>query len=189
MKDLPPQGMPDVSLTVTSYFDSLKSHGFSGELASDTASRIACSTDNSIYQIMPQAVVYPRCGSDIDLLVQVAQEEAFSSLRFYPRGGGTSTNGQSLGTGVIVDTSRFMQNVLSFDQAKGLVRVEPGLVRDKLIDFLKPHGRFFAPHVSTTSRATLGGMTSNDSSGKGSVVYGKTSDHVHSIEFVLPNGE
>ncbi len=189
MKDLPPQGMPDVSLTVTSYFDSLKSRGFLGELASDTASRIACSTDNSIYQIMPQAVAYPRCGSDIDLLVQVAQEEAFSSLRFYPRGGGTSTNGQSLGTGVVVDTSRFMRNVLSFDQAKGLVRVEPGLVRDKLIDFLKPHGRFFAPHVSTTSRATLGGMTSNDSSGKGSVVYGKTSDHVHSIEFVLPNGE
>lgn len=171
------------------FFEAVREAGFSGELSLELADRIACSTDNSIYQIMPDAVAYPRDGDDLTLLMRVAQRPEYRPLKFYPRGGGTSTNGQSLGEGIVVDTSRHMRRILGFDADKGLVRVEPGLVRDKLNEFLKPHGRFFAPHVSTTSRATLGGMVSNDSSGKGSLVYGKTSDHIESVEFVLPGGE
>lgn len=174
---------------VVSYLKALEQDGFSGALCHDLTSRIACSMDNSIYQIMPQAVVYPRDGEDIRRVVQLSARTEFRSLKLYPRGGGTSTNGQSLGPGIIVDTSRFMRGILDFDPETGHVRVEPGLVRDKLNEFLKPHGRFFAPHVSTTNRATLGGMVSNDSSGKGSVVYGKTSDHIESVEMVLPGGE
>lgn len=187
MKDVP-AGVPSVTETVKNYLSALNDAGFSGEVTSDLADRVSCSTDNSIYQIMPQAVIYPFDGDDLLLAVQVAQRADFFSVVFLPRGGGTSTNGQSLGDGVVVDTSRHMRRIHEYDPETGVVRVEPGLVRDKLIDFLAPHGQFFAPHVSTTSRATIGGMVSNDSSGKGSVVYGKTSDHIHSIELVLPNG-
>ncbi|MEH6523540.1 FAD-binding and (Fe-S)-binding domain-containing protein [Sulfitobacter sp.] len=189
MKDLPPPQVAEVEAASLAYLDALHNAGFTGDVESDLGHRIACSTDNSIYQIMPQGVIYPRCAADISLAMQVAQEAGFEDIRIYPRGGGTSTNGQSLGAGIVVDTSRHMRKILNYDRGTGLVRVEPGLVRDKLIEFLAPHGRFFAPHVSTTSRATLGGMVSNDSSGKGSVVYGKTSDHIQSIEFALPNGE
>ena len=189
MKDLPPPGIADVSASSRAYLDALGKAGFRGGVETDLSHRITCSTDNSIYQIMPQGVVYPTSGADISLIMQVAQQPSFDDIRIYPRGGGTSTNGQSLGPGIIVDTSRHMCRVLDYDARTGLVRVEPGLVRDRLIESLAPHGRFFAPHVSTTSRATLGGMVSNDSSGKGSVVYGKTSDHIHSIEMTLPNGE
>lgn len=188
MNDLPSSGLAQVDATSLAYLNTLRKAGFLGEVASGSGHRIACSTDNSIYQIMPQGVVYPRNGDDISLVMKVAQTPDFEKIRLFPRGGGTSTNGQSLGAGIIVDTSRHMRNIIDYDVATGLVRVEPGLVRDQLIAFLKPYGRFFAPHVSTTSRATLGGMVSNDSSGKGSVVYGKTSDHIHSIELTLPNG-
>lgn len=174
---------------VADYLAALSEAGFSGGLCSDTASRVACATDNSIYQIMPQAVVHPHDGTDLELVAVVAARLEFAPLKLYPRGGGTSTNGQSLGPGIVVDTSRHMCGILDFDTDSGLVTVEPGLVRDRLNDFLAQHGRFFAPHVSTTSRATLSGMTGNDSSGKGSLVYGKTSDHIESLELVLPGGE
>ncbi len=185
---LPPT-IPEVLPDALSFLNALKQAGFSGEVSAGLADRIACSTDNSIYQVFPQAVVYPRQGGDLSLLMRVVQNPEFRQLKLYPRGGGTSTNGQTLGSGIVVDTSRFMRSVLGFEAETGLVRVEPGLVRDRLNEFLRPYGRFFAPHVSTTSRATIGGMVSNDSSGKGSVVYGKTSDHIQSIEFVLPDGE
>lgn len=185
----PPPIAAEVSQDVRNFLDELRRVGFAGELSANLADRVACSTDNSIYQVFPLAVAHPREGEDLQRLMRLAQKPEYLHLKFYPRGGGTSTNGQSLGEGIVIDTSRFMRRVLDFDAKTGLVRVEPGLVRDKLAEFLKPHGRFFAPHVSTTSRATIGGMVSNDSSGKGSVVYGKTSDHIHSIEFVLPDGE
>lgn len=188
MMERSPPATLGISRDTIDFLDELKQNGFSGEVSSDIADRIACSTDNSIYELMPQAVVYPRLGKDLSLLMQLAHRPAHQHLKIYPRGGGTSTNGQSLGAGVVVDTSRFMRRILDFDADTGLVRAEPGLVRDKLNQFLKPHGRFFAPHVSTTSRATIGGMVSNDSSGKGSIVYGRTSDHIESIEFILPDG-
>lgn len=184
-----PPAQEAVSDITRAYLDALAKVEFKGELAADLGTRVTQSTDNSIYQIMPQAVVYPREASDLDLVMQTANEPRFTEIKLYARGGGTSTNGQSLGPGIIVDTSRHMRGILDFDPASGTIRVEPGVVRDSLNDFLAPHGCFFAPHVSTTNRATIGGMVSNDSSGKGSVVYGKTSDHVVSVECVLPSGD
>lgn len=185
----PPTEIDKVGPDTEAYLEALKKAGFSGDIETSLSSRLVSATDNSIYQVMPQAVVYPQAGDDINLVMAVANQEAFRHLKFYARGGGTSTNGQSLGSGIVVDISRHMRGILDFDPETGLVRVEPGLVRDSLNEFLAAHGRFFAPHVSTTNRATIGGMVSNDSSGKGSVVYGKTSDHVASIECVLANGE
>lgn len=185
----PPDEIETVGDDTRAYLDALEEAGFTGDVETSLSSRLVSATDNSIYQVMPQAVVFPRAGADMDLIMAVANQDAFRHLKLYARGGGTSTNGQSLGSGIVVDTSRHMRQILDFDPANGFVRVEPGLVRDSLNDFLAAHGRFFAPHVSTTNRATIGGMVSNDSSGKGSVVYGKTSDHVASLECVLPNGK
>ncbi len=185
----PPREIETVDETTKAFLSALDQAGFTGNMETSLASRLVNATDNSIYQVMPQAVVFPRGGDDFELILDVANKDAFRDLKFFPRGGGTSTNGQSLGSGIVVDTSRHMRAILDYDPVSGLVRIEPGIVRDNLNEFLAQHGRFFAPHVSTTARATIGGMVSNDSSGKGSVVYGKTSDHVASIECVLATGE
>jgi len=104
-----------------------------------------------------------------------------------PREGtsGTGTNGQSLNSSVIVDTSRYLNKITNFDEEKRLVCVEPGVVLDQLNDFLKPYGIFFPANVSTASRATIGGMVATDASGKGSRIYGKTSAYIEALDVVL----
>ena len=105
------------------------------------------------------------------------------------RGGGTSQAGQAIGPGLVVDTSKYLQRILDINVAERWARVEPGLVLDELNAQLKPHGLRFAPDISTASRATIGGMMANNSSGARSVLYGKTIDHVLEQEVVLANGE
>ena len=89
----------------------LKGAGFAGEVASDAASRVVGSTDNSIYQILPRLLVYPRSAADVELLFRVASRPEFASLTFTARGGGTGTNGQSLTSGVIVDLGRHLRAI------------------------------------------------------------------------------
>lgn len=161
---------------------------FHGEIRTDYASRLVVSTDNSVYQIVPQAVVFPRTREDVVALARLVGENRFRAVRLMPRGGGTGTNGGSLGTGICVDLSKFMNRILDFDPTTGVVRVEPGVVLDQLNAFLQPHGVFFAPHVAPSDRATLGGMISNDSCGQGSRLYGRTSRHVESLDLVLCDG-
>jgi FAD/FMN-containing dehydrogenase/Fe-S oxidoreductase len=105
-----------------------------------------------------------------------------------PGGGATGTNGQSLTRGFILDTSRHLNRILSLDPAARLVTVEPGVVLNQLNAHLKPYGLFFPPNVSTASRATLGGMVATDASGKGSRIYGKTSDYIEAMDVVLADG-
>ena len=104
------------------------------------------------------------------------------------RGGGTGTNGQSLTNGLVVDTRRVMNRIISIDAAAQVAVVQPGVVLGQLNAALKPHGLFFAPHVATGSRATIGGMVSTDAAGKGSLVYGRTNKHVLGLEAVLADG-
>src|SRR5699024_4792412 len=106
-----------------------------------------------------------------------------------PRGGGTGTNGQALNQGIIVDMSRYMNRIIEINPEEGWVRVEAGVIKDELNQYLKPFGYFFSPELSTSNRATLGGMINTDASGQGSLVYGKTSDHVLGLQAVLINGE
>ncbi|BDC81971.1 FAD-binding oxidoreductase [Aeromonas hydrophila] len=146
-------------------------------------------TDNSVYQVVPQAVLYPRSADDIAVMLKLAQVPEYATLSFFPRGGGTGTNGQSLGGGIIVDLSRHMNQIMEINLEEGWVRAQAGVVKDQLNAYLKPHGYFFSPDLSTSNRATLGGMVNTDASGQGSLVYGKTSDHVLGLKAVLENGD
>ncbi|RUR19047.1 FAD-binding oxidoreductase [Legionella sp. km535] len=163
--------------------------GFHGEIDESLSSRLIVSTDNSVYQVLPQAVIYPKSEHDIAAIFTLAQRKEYQHLSFAPRGGGTGTNGQSLNTGIIIDCSRYMNSIIEVNPEEGWVIVEPGVVLDQLNDFLKKYNKFFAPTLSTSNRATLGGMVSTDASGKGSRLYGKTSQHVLAITAVYPDGQ
>ncbi|MBE8595804.1 D-2-hydroxyglutarate dehydrogenase YdiJ [Xenorhabdus sp. BG5] len=180
---------PHVSELAQNYLTALKEAGFTGDTASSYADRLTMATDNSIYQLLPQAVVFPRSSADVVLLTRIAEEERFKALTFTPRGGGTGTNGQSLNNGIVVDMSRYMNRILEINPEQGWVRVEAGVIKDQLNQYLKPFGYFFSPELSTSNRATLGGMINTDASGQGSLVYGKTSDHVLGVRAVLLGGE
>ncbi|TYK64843.1 D-2-hydroxyglutarate dehydrogenase YdiJ [Colwellia echini] len=171
------------------FISTLKSRSFTGDINASYSARLAVATDNSIYQQLPQLVIHPRTKADIVVLTKTASEAQFVSIKFSARGGGTGTNGQSLTPGVIVDLSKYMNKVLEINVAEKWVRVEAGVVKDQLNDYLRPHGFFFAPDLSTSNRATIGGMINTDASGQGSLVYGKTSNHVLSLESVLANGD
>ncbi|MBZ4689299.1 MAG: Fe-S protein [Cereibacter sp.] len=168
--------------------EALRQAGFSGEIEQDSALRAAMSTDNSVYQIAPDLIVAPREAADLVTLLRVLEEEAFAGIALTARGGGTGTNGQSLNSGVIVDLRRHMNRLIRLDAAEGWADVEPGMVLDELNDAIRPAGWFFAPETSTSTRCTIGGMVSTDASGKGSRVYGKTSDNLLGLEIARPEG-
>lgn len=176
-----------VSSKVADFMQALLASGFEGEIAGDEGTRAVLSTDNSIYQIWPQAVVFPKHHDDVVRIARVASN--FPTLTLFPRGGGTGTNAQSLGAGVVVDTSRHMNQILEINVEERWARVQCGAVKDHLNAMVREHGLFFAPDLSTSNRATIGGMINTDASGQGSVQYGKTRDHVLELTSVLLTGE
>ncbi len=162
------------------------SREIAGEVLFDAFSRGRYSTDASIYQIEPIGVVVPRDEQDVRRCIQVAAEEGIPLL---PRGGGTSQCGQTVGEALIVDVSKHLNRVLEIDAEARRARVQPGLVLDHLNAALKPHGLFFPVDVSTSSRATLGGMAGNNSCGARSIRYGTMRRNVRAIDAILMNGE
>lgn len=180
---------PGVVQLVLNFLQALEQQGFTGDTATNYADRLTMATDNSIYQLLPDAVVFPRSTADVALIARLASQERFASLIFTPRGGGTGTNGQALNQGIIIDMSRYMNRIIEINPEEGWVRVEAGVIKDQLNQYLKPYGYFFAPELSTSNRATIGGMINTDASGQGSLVYGKTSDHVMGVRAVLLGGD
>lgn len=178
----------DVDAVVLHYLEALRAAGFSGDIETQYSSRFAVATDNSVYQQLPQAVVHPKTTEDVGLLGRIATQPAYERITFSPRGGGTGTNGQSLTTGIVVDLSRYMNRILEINAEEGWVRVQAGVVKDQLNDAVRPFGYFFSPDLSTSNRATIGGMINTDASGQGSLKYGKTSDHVLSLQAVFADG-
>jgi len=166
----------------------LRARGFAGDLSAGAADRTVMATDNSIYQLTPQAIAFPRGVDDLVRIATLLGEERFVKVRVAPRGGGTGTNGQSLTDGLVVDLSRYMNRILAIDPERRTARVEAGVVKDQLNAALLPHGLFFAPELSTSNRATIGGMISTDACGQGSCLYGKTRDHVRELTTVLSDG-
>ncbi len=177
-----------LSPVVLAFVDALTSRGFTGEVETHYGGRLIAATDNSIYQVTPQAVLFPHSQADVQCLFQLATQDAFANLTFTARGGGTGTNGQSLTEGVVVDLSRHMNRIVEVNVAEGWAWVEPGVILDQLNAHVKPHGAFFAPELAPSNRATIGGMVSTDASGVGSRIYGKTSNHVLALDVVLSDG-
>ena len=151
----------------------------------DRLSRALYATDASVYQIVPLMVAFPATADDVAAVVRVCAQ---FGVPITARGGGTSQAGQSIGPGVILDCSKHFDRVLEINPLERWARVEPGCVLDDLNLALKPHRLQFAPDVSTSNRATIGGMIANNSSGARSVLYGKTIDHVLELKTVLSDG-
>ena len=173
---------------LSNFLSTLEQSGFKGDCETDYGARIVASTDNSIYQVIPEAIIYPANADDINIIVASVARQPEKSISITARGGGTGTNGQSLNRNLIVDTSRYLRSIIHFDENRRQVCVEPGVVLDQLNEFLKPCGLFFPANVSTASRATIGGMVATDASGKGSRIYGKTSAYIEQLDVVLADG-
>ena len=156
-----------------------------GEVRFDRVSRALYSTDASVYQIEPLGVVVPRSREDVVRTVQIAARHGCSITA---RGGGTSQAGQAIGSGLQLDTSKYLNRILDVNVDQRWAWVEPGIVLDELNLAIRPHGLRFAPDISTASRATIGGMIANNSSGARSILYGKTIDHVLELDVVLADG-
>jgi FAD/FMN-containing dehydrogenase/Fe-S oxidoreductase len=151
----------------------------------DNLTRQLYSTDASIYQIEPLGVAFPKNAEQASLVIRAAAD---AGVPVTPRGAGTSLVGNAIGDGLIVEFSRHNRQITDLDLEKRSVRVGAGVVLDQLNDFLKPHGFSFGPDVATSSRATLGGMIANNSSGARCPLYGTTADHVISLEIVMADG-
>ena len=151
----------------------------------DNLTRQLYATDASIYQIEPVGAAFPKSAQQASLVICAAAD---AGLSVTPRGAGTSLVGNAIGEGLIVDFSHYNRQITDLDLEKRSVRVGAGVVLDQLNDFLKPHGFCFGPDVATSSRATLGGMIANNSSGARCPIYGTTADHVRSLEIVMADG-
>src|SRR5215467_9558053 len=156
-----------------------------GDVEFDAFTRGRYATDASHYQIMPIGVVAPRSAKEVEHALGLAREEGASVL---PRGAGTSQAGQSVNSSLVIDCSKYLDHVLELDVAGKRCAVEPGIVLDELNRRLRPHGLWFPVDISTSSRATIGGMVGNNSCGSRSLRYGNTRENVLSIDAVLADG-
>ncbi|NNM18366.1 MAG: FAD-binding protein [Croceitalea sp.] len=156
-----------------------------GELNHDSLTKALYATDASVYRKLPMAVAFPKNAEDLKKLIAFASEH---STTLVPRTAGTSLAGQCVGEGIIVDTSRYFTKIVQLDEKKQQIVVQPGVIRDELNRYLKPHGLFFGPNTSTSNRCMIGGMVGNNSSGTTSIQYGVTRDKVVAIKAILSDG-
>jgi FAD/FMN-containing dehydrogenase/Fe-S oxidoreductase len=159
--------------------------GANCEVSFDNLSRQLYATDASIYQVEPVAVAFPRGVKQTISIIEAANHAGISVT---PRGAGTGLAGGAIGDGVIVDFARHNRQITDLDLEQRTVRVGVGVVLDQLNLFLRPHGFCFGPDVATSSRATIGGMIANNSSGAHACIYGTTADHLNELEIVLGDG-
>ena len=156
-----------------------------GDVRFDQYSRLLYSTDASMYQMEPIGVVIPRHAGDVQAVLELANRENVAVL---PRGGGTSLTGQTVNRAVVMDFSRWMQEILEVNREEMWARVQPGVVQDELNAHVRPLGLLFGPDTSTSNRATIGGMLGNNSGGSHSIAYGLTVEHVIEITVLLADG-
>ncbi|MGI9516928.1 MAG: FAD-binding and (Fe-S)-binding domain-containing protein [Pirellulaceae bacterium] len=169
---------------INTALDSLREQ-FSGEIHTDDLSRMIYATDASVYQETPAAVAFPKSDKDIRLLIMLAREQGIGLI---PRTAGTSLAGQVVGSGIVVDVSRYLNQVLEINKDESWVLVQPGVIRDELNIQLAEQGLFFGPETSTSNRAMIGGMLGNNSCGANSIVYGSMRDQVLGVTGFLSDG-
>ncbi len=151
----------------------------------DNSIRIVYSTDASVYQEKPLAVVLPATKKDISALIRFAKE---NQLTLIPRAAGTSLAGQVVGNGIVVDISAGWDKIIELNTAEKWILVQPGIIRDDLNKYLQPYGLMFGPETSTASRAMVGGMVGNNSCGLHSIVWGSARDHLLEATVLLSDG-
>ncbi len=156
-----------------------------GSLSWDETYRTIYATDASVYRKLPAAIALPKSVDDLKKLIQFAHDHKTSLI---PRTAGTSLAGQCVGEGIVVDFSAHLTQVLEINTEEKWVRVQPGVVRDKLNQVLAPMGLFFPPETATANRAMIGGMVGNNSCGANSIVYGTTRDYVVEVKALLSDG-
>ncbi|MDO5968639.1 FAD-linked oxidase C-terminal domain-containing protein [Flavivirga aquimarina] len=169
---------------LTPHFQILREK-LSGELYYDDLIKSIYATDASVYRILPLAVAYPKNKEDLKRLITFAKT---NKTPLIPRTAGTSLAGQCVGKGIVVDVSKYFTKILDINEKEQTVTVQPGVVRDKLNNYLKPFGLFFGPNTSTSNRCMIGGMVGNNSSGTTSIQYGVTRDKVVELQTVLSDG-
>ena len=179
-----PKPQPTQTALPGALLDGLESR-LTGELYQNDAMRLLYATDASEYQEMPLAVALPAAEDDIQQLVVFA---AHHGIGLIPRAAGTSLAGQVVGHGMVVDCGRHLNRIIGYDPELRRVRVQPGVIRDELNRYLKPHGVFFTPETATANRAMIGGMVGNNSCGANSIVYGTTREHLLSTRGFLSDG-
>lgn len=160
------------------------SDSFEGELRTDDATRALYSTDASLYQILPAAVAFPKTTNDVSVLAQYASE---NNIALIARGSGTGLAGGCLGSGIVVEFSKYMNRILS--TGMDTVRVQPGATRDQINRHLKPQGRYLAPDPSNSAISSIGGMIGVDAAGSHAIRVGSIRDHVQSVQSVLIGGQ
>jgi FAD/FMN-containing dehydrogenase len=156
-----------------------------GNFQTDRMYKSLYATDASVYRMLPIGVAFPLDENDLKTLIAFASKHGIGLI---PRTAGTSLAGQCVGPGIVVDVSRYFNRILHLDLERQEVRVQPGVVRDELNTYLKPHGLFFGPNTSTSNRCMLGGMVGNNSSGTTSIRYGVTRDKVMAMRVILSDG-
>jgi len=173
-----PVGIDDISRKVISAQQRAFLIAADCEVTFDNLTRQLYATDASIYQIEPEGVAFPRNAQQASSVIRAAVD---AGIPIIPRGAGSGLAGGAIGAGLVVEFARYQSKITDLDLEKGTVRVGAGVVLDQLNNALKPHGFCFGPDVATSSRATLGGMIANNSSGARVPVYGTTADHVMSL--------
>ena len=156
-----------------------------GELRTDDLSRALYSTDASLYQLMPHAVLIPRTADDVTAAVALAAAHGIPVLA---RAAGTSLAGQAVNEALVIDFTRHLDRIIAIDPAARRATVQPGVVLDDLNAALRPHGLQFGPDPASSDRSTLGGAVANNATGSHSIVYGMTADHVLGMRVVLADG-
>ncbi|MGY8932834.1 MAG: FAD-binding and (Fe-S)-binding domain-containing protein [Flavobacteriales bacterium] len=164
------------------YFKSI----FEGEFYFSKLHQYLYATDASVYRKLPLAVAFPKNSNGIKQLIDFATKHHTSLI---PRAAGTSLAGQCVGDGIIVDVSTYFTEIISVDKENKTIRIQPGVIRDELNNYLKPFGLFFGPNTSTSNRCMIGGMVGNNSSGTTSIQYGVTRDKVLALKTILSNGD
>ena len=156
-----------------------------GDIRTDAYNRVLYSTDASIYQVMPHAVVMPRSSEELQAAVELAAKHRVPIL---PRAGGSSLAGQAVNAAVVLDLTRYLNGILEVNQEEKWVRVQPGVVLDVLNIHLQQYGLQFGPDPASSNRAAMGGIVGNNSTGSHSITYGMTADHVLETNVFLSDG-
>ncbi len=169
--------------------DALRHHleqAITGDVRFDQATRTIYSVDASIYEILPQGVILPKNSQDIIAAVKIASRH---DIPITARGAATGITGGCIGPGIIIDTSKYLNDIIDVNYEEEYVICQPGVIQDDLNLFLEKKGYRLGPDTSTGNRATVGGMLGNNAAGARSLYYGKMVDHVIELDMVLSSGE